>query len=87
MELVEVHDEAQAAERGMNGSPTVLLDGVDPFAPAGAVPSVSCRLYREGTAPWREPRAWRHSARPSTAAPARRLPRPDDRRTATEAGG
>ncbi|MFI8435551.1 thioredoxin family protein [Streptomyces sp. NPDC079020] len=48
VELVEVHDEAQAAERGMNGSPTVLLDGVDPFAPAGAVPSVSCRLYREG---------------------------------------
>ncbi|MFE4801538.1 organomercurial lyase [Streptomyces sp. NPDC056708] len=47
VELVEVHDQAQAAERGMNGSPTVLLDGVDPFAPAGAVPSVSCRLYRD----------------------------------------
>ncbi|MFD4868416.1 alkylmercury lyase family protein [Streptomyces sp. NPDC058412] len=47
VELVEVRDEAQAARWGMTGSPTVLLDGVDPFAPAGAAPSVSCRLYRE----------------------------------------
>ncbi|GGS40514.1 hypothetical protein GCM10010221_43950 [Streptomyces parvus] len=47
VELVEVHDQAQAAGRGMTGSPTILLDGVDPFAPDGAVPSVSCRLYRE----------------------------------------
>ncbi|WP_405982403.1 thioredoxin family protein [Streptomyces sp. NBC_00158] len=46
VELVEVHDQAQAAEYGMNGSPTILLDGVDPFAPQGVVPSVSCRLYR-----------------------------------------
>ncbi|MEU9716219.1 alkylmercury lyase family protein [Streptomyces sp. NPDC085524] len=47
VELVEVHDQAQAAEYEMTGSPTVLLDGVDPFAPEGAVPSVSCRLYRD----------------------------------------
>ncbi|MER6604180.1 organomercurial lyase [Streptomyces rubiginosohelvolus] len=47
VELVEVRDQAQAAEWGMNGSPTILLDGVDPFAPEGAVPSVSCRLYRD----------------------------------------
>ncbi|MFF2921780.1 organomercurial lyase [Streptomyces celluloflavus] len=47
VELVEVLDQAQATELGMTGSPTVLLDGVDPFAPAGAVPSISCRLYRE----------------------------------------
>lgn len=47
VELVEVHDQAQAAEYGMTGSPTILLDGVDPFAPEGAVPSVSCRLYRD----------------------------------------
>lgn len=47
VELVEVHDQEQAAARGMNGSPTILLDGVDPFAPAVAVPSVSCRLYRD----------------------------------------
>jgi hypothetical protein len=30
----------------MTSSPTILLDGVDPFAGAGAVPSVSCRIYR-----------------------------------------
>ncbi|MFE5480947.1 alkylmercury lyase family protein [Streptomyces sp. NPDC056527] len=47
VELVEVHDQVQAAELGMNGSPTILLDGVDPFASSGAVPSLSCRLYRD----------------------------------------
>ncbi|WP_351228684.1 organomercurial lyase [Streptomyces sp. NPDC002133] len=47
VELVEVSEDAEAARWGMTGSPTVLLDGVDPFAAAGAVPSVSCRLYRD----------------------------------------
>ncbi|GAA0372684.1 alkylmercury lyase family protein [Streptomyces blastmyceticus] len=46
MDLVEVTDETEAARWGMTGSPTVLLDGVDPFAAPGAPPSVSCRLYR-----------------------------------------
>jgi hypothetical protein len=31
---------------GMAGSPTLLIDGVDPFTGAGAY-SVSCRLYRD----------------------------------------
>ncbi|MFE0130955.1 alkylmercury lyase family protein [Streptomyces sp. NPDC059037] len=43
---VEVRDEAEAARWGMTGSPTVLLDGNDPFARPGAAPSVSCRIYR-----------------------------------------
>lgn len=48
MDLVEVQDEAEAARLGMTGSPTVLLDGVDPFAaPRTAAPSISCRLYRD----------------------------------------
>ncbi|QYX76159.1 organomercurial lyase [Streptomyces akebiae] len=47
VELVEVHDQAQAAEYGMSGSPTILLDGVDPFTAAGTAPSISCRLYRD----------------------------------------
>ncbi|MFJ7194021.1 MULTISPECIES: alkylmercury lyase family protein [unclassified Streptomyces] len=47
VELVEIHDQTRAAELGMSGSPTILLDGVDPFAAAGAVASVSCRLYRD----------------------------------------
>jgi hypothetical protein len=46
VELVQVTGEAEAARLGMTGSPTILLDGVDPFAAAGAVPSVSCRIYR-----------------------------------------
>ncbi|MFI0004746.1 MULTISPECIES: hypothetical protein [Streptomyces albovinaceus subgroup] len=52
VELIEVHDQDRAAALGMTGSPTILLDGIDPFAPAGAEPSVSCRLYRDtdGTA-------------------------------------
>ncbi|MFF3688064.1 organomercurial lyase [Streptomyces sp. NPDC002187] len=46
VQLVEVRDEAEAARWGMTGSPTVLLDGVDPFGQEGAEPSVSCRLYQ-----------------------------------------
>jgi hypothetical protein len=46
VEVVEVRDEARAAEVGMTGSPTILVDGVDPFAVPGAEPSLSCRLYR-----------------------------------------
>ncbi|MGW6708773.1 alkylmercury lyase family protein [Streptomyces sp. NPDC054956] len=47
VELIEVRQEAEAARWRMTGSPTVLVDGVDPFAVAGAPPSVSCRLYRD----------------------------------------
>ncbi|QNA77784.1 alkylmercury lyase [Streptomyces sp. So13.3] len=47
VERVEVREQDDAARWGMTGSPTVLIDGVDPFAPAGAVPSVSCRIYRD----------------------------------------
>jgi hypothetical protein len=46
VQFVEVADESQAAQLGMTGSPTVLLDGTDPFTVPGAVASVSCRLYR-----------------------------------------
>ena len=45
---IEVIDSSDlAAEAGMAGSPTLLVDGVDPFAGPGQVPSVSCRLYRD----------------------------------------
>lgn len=47
IETVEVHDRAQAAELGMTGSPTIRLDGSDPFAPTGTEPNLSCRLYRQ----------------------------------------
>lgn len=36
---------AQAEEYGMHGSPTVLIDGRDPFAVPGVGTSLSCRLY------------------------------------------
>jgi hypothetical protein len=40
-----LNDQAAATEAGMTGSPTLLIDGKDPFAEPGSVPSVSCRLY------------------------------------------
>lgn len=40
-----VDDPAAAIESGMTGSPTLLIDGRDPFAAPGLVPSLSCRLY------------------------------------------
>ncbi|MBK3623271.1 alkylmercury lyase [Streptomyces sp. MBT49] len=46
VDVVEVSDETQAAGLGMAGSPTVLIDGADPFAIPGTAASVSCRLYR-----------------------------------------
>jgi hypothetical protein len=41
-----VTDLDQAERWRMCGSPTLLLDGTDPFAAAGQRPSLSCRLYR-----------------------------------------
>lgn len=38
-------DQDAATEAGMTGSPTLLVDGTDPFAESGSTPSVSCRLY------------------------------------------
>jgi hypothetical protein len=42
----EIADELEAAAAGMHGSPTLLVDGTDPFAAPGQAPSLSCRLYR-----------------------------------------
>ncbi len=42
-----VRDEDEAAALAMTGSPTLLIDGVDPFSSAGLAPSVSCRLYAD----------------------------------------
>ncbi len=52
----EVADERAAAEAGMHGSPTLLLNGADPFAAPDTPTSLSCRLYsddagRTGPAP------------------------------------
>jgi hypothetical protein len=41
-----VEDQDQAERLGMRGSPTLLVDGIDPFAEPGTPFSVSCRMYR-----------------------------------------
>ena len=41
-----ISSESEAARWGMHGSPTLLIDGTDPFAEPGQRPSLSCRLYR-----------------------------------------
>ncbi|WP_241777905.1 hypothetical protein [Streptomyces sp. CT34] len=41
-----VGDQAEAERSGFTGSPTILIDGCDPFAEPGALPSVACRIYR-----------------------------------------
>jgi hypothetical protein len=42
-----ITSQAQAAEAGMHGSPTLLVDGADPFARPGQQPGLACRLYRQ----------------------------------------
>ena len=41
-----IESDADAARFGMAGSPTLLIDGVDPFAAPGEF-SLACRLYRD----------------------------------------
>jgi len=43
----EVREERAATQASMYGSPTLLINGVDPFALPGQAPSLSCRLYRD----------------------------------------
>jgi len=43
-ELIETPE--AAAEAGFRGSPTVLVDGIDPFADPDAPVGLSCRVYR-----------------------------------------
>ncbi|WP_406382842.1 hypothetical protein [Streptomyces sp. NBC_01618] len=41
-----VTDQAEAERIGFTGSPTILIDGEDPFAEAGQAQGMTCRLYR-----------------------------------------
>ncbi|MGV8968390.1 MAG: thioredoxin family protein [Cellulomonas sp.] len=47
--LVETLEEAERV--GFHGSPSVLLDGVDPFADAGAPVGLACRIYQTPAGP------------------------------------
>ena len=42
-----IADEHQARERRFAGSPTFLIDGVDPFDEPGRPIGMSCRIYRD----------------------------------------
>jgi hypothetical protein len=42
----EVQSSEEAARLGMRGSPTILVDGHDPFAGGADPAALSCRLYR-----------------------------------------
>lgn len=43
--LLVVRTDAEAAELGFTGSPTILIDGSDPFVHPHAKAGLSCRLY------------------------------------------
>jgi hypothetical protein len=43
-----ISDAAEAARWGMHGSPTLLVDGQDPFAESGLGAVLACRLYPTG---------------------------------------
>jgi hypothetical protein len=42
-----ISDQSEAERWGMRGSPTLLIDGADPFAAPGQAPGMSCRLYQD----------------------------------------
>ncbi|MFI8522750.1 hypothetical protein ACIGEZ_33900 [Streptomyces sp. NPDC085481] len=46
-----IADQAEAERSRFTGSPTILLDGRDPFAERGAIPSLACRIYRTPDGP------------------------------------
>lgn len=48
-ELIGSYD--TAVERGFHGSPTVLIDGVDPFMDRNTPPALACRMYQTETGP------------------------------------
>ncbi|MEV3989874.1 organomercurial lyase [Streptomyces sp. NPDC049837] len=50
VEWREVRDEAEAVRLGMHGSPTLLVNGADPFVREGEAPSLSCRVDPGGSA-------------------------------------
>jgi len=43
----EVADDQEATRAGMRGSPTLLVNGIDPFAAPGQAPGLSCRIFRD----------------------------------------
>lgn len=48
IETVEITTDADAATAGMRGSPTILVDGADPFSPPGTPTGIACRIVPGG---------------------------------------
>ncbi len=46
VEFTRISTPEQAATRRFAGSPTILIDGVDPFPTEGATPDLACRVYQ-----------------------------------------
>jgi hypothetical protein len=44
---IRISTPAEASAAGFAGSPTILIDGLDPFAPSNAAigPALACRLF------------------------------------------
>lgn len=42
-----ITDQDEAEKAGMRGSPTILIEGTDPFASPGQQPGLACRLYQQ----------------------------------------
>jgi hypothetical protein len=40
-----IHSQREAEERGFVGSPTILVNGLDPFAEPGPPSALACRVY------------------------------------------
>lgn len=49
VELEQIDTYEAASERSFPGSPTVLIDGVDPFADGELPPALACRVYETPT--------------------------------------
>jgi hypothetical protein len=66
--VIETDDQAKA--RRFTGSPTFLVNGLDPFAVPGAAVGVACRVYRTPTGLAGVPSLdeLREALRPATAA-------------------
>lgn len=48
-ERIDTHE--MAIDKGFRGSPTVLIDGIDPFADSDAPAGLACRIYRTERGP------------------------------------
>lgn len=46
-QLIDTHELAE--EHGFRGSPTIIIDGIDPFTDPDAPVGLSCRVYKTDT--------------------------------------